>query len=499
MSEADGILLEDVLPEAECLGPAGRPINGCVARSDEVTPGDAYVELERGLALDERQTRYDEARQRGAVALVCEPDAAHGVEGLVVHVVGDAQAAYARICQALAGQPSRSLRVVGVLGSSGKTTSACLAAAVLESGGARCALWSSLGVFDGDALLRPESHDAPALATWLARSKASGCSHAVLEISREALTRRALAGIEFDVMAVTELRHDPHDSRLSADEQRRGWESALEQLSLGGFAVLNADDPGCCRVLAEMSGPVLTYGLEHPAEVAAQIVERRVSEQTFLLTHGQDTAPVRTTMAGDHNVAHALLAAAVGAAYGLELADAVRGIESVRRIPGRLERLECGQGFGVFVDEAQTPERLGASLAALRRVARGRVICVCGVAASGPETQREAVGQVLENSADVAVLCGASDRHEIDATLADGVLRGFRRRLSPRVIRDRAAAIRWALSEAREGDVVLLAGRCRDGYGLVDEGHWPAGDRETARRWLYEHAASRTGPVRRAA
>lgn len=497
MSSVDGILLEDVLPEAECRGGLGRGVSGCAARPGDVKPGDAYVDLgddAAGLA-----DRLREAAERGAVALVCRGAATAVIDGASLFLVDDARTAYGRICQALAGEPSRQVRVVGILGAAGKTTAACLTAAVLEAGRARCALWSSLGVFDGDELLRPESQDAPSLATWLARSQAAGCTHAVLEISREALERRAIAGIEFDVLAVTELRHDAHDAAHSADEQRARWERAIEQLSLGGVAVLNADDASCCRLLADLTGPVLTYGLERPAEVGAVVVERHLSEQTFLLTHGQDTAPVRTTMAGDHNVAHALLAASVGAAYGMDLKTAVRGVESVKRIPGRLERLECGQGFGVFVDEAQTPERLGASLAALRRVARGRVICVCGVSEESRDTEREAVGAVLENTADVAVLCGAAETRDIDVAQADGVLRGFRRRLEPRVMRDRTAAIRWALSEARDGDVVLLAGRQRDAYGLVSEGHWPADDRETARRWLYEHAAARTGPVRRAA
>jgi len=196
--------------------------------------------------------------------------------------------------------------------------------------------------------------------------------------------------------------------------------------------------------------------------------------------------PVRTRMIGKHHVYNCLVAAAVGLAYGIDLATVVRGLEAVDHVPGRLQRLECGQPFGVFVDYAHTPDALTGSLETLRDVIEGRLICVFGAGGDRDREKRPLMGQAVEREADLAVVTTDNPRTEDPARIRDDVLRGFLRPDDVTVIADRAEAIRWALDQAREGDCVLIAGRGHEKHQIVGQERIPLDDREVTRRWLYE-------------
>ncbi len=150
----------------------------------------------------------------------------------------------------------------------------------------------------------------------------------------------------------------------SLKNYRRAKRRLFEHLKPGGFAILNADDPETRFVLPELESPVITIGMHAQAQLQAQLLERCPSEQTFLLVAGQETVPVRTHSVGDAYIYSCLSAAAVGLVMGLDLTMIVRGLEQLEQIPGRLERIECGQEFSVFVDQAHTPTTLAAALQA---------------------------------------------------------------------------------------------------------------------------------------
>ena len=158
--------------------------------------------------------------------------------------------------------------------------------------------------------------------------------------------------------------------------------------------------------------PGADVGIDPPAEIMAMPVEQFRSEQTFLLTAGSETVPVRTQMIGRHHIYNCLTAAAVGLAYGIELTTVVRGLESVGHVPGRLERIECGQPFSVFVDFAHTPDALTGVLKTLRQVTAGRVICVFGAGGQRDRQKRPLMGRAVEKRADVAILTNDNPRHE---------------------------------------------------------------------------------------
>jgi len=475
--------LRSVLPDAEFLGADDVAMTACTCDSRRVRPGTVFVALR--LASRNEQAAVSEAIARGCSGIVADQPVFGS--GVPICYVPDTREAHGRICQAIAGDPSRRLKVVGLTGTSGTTTTACLIASILTSVGCRVGVLGALGCFDG----RKVTHTSPTtplaydLARSLVRMVDHGCSHAVVEISDRALEEARTAGMSFDVACVTNLPRPHCDGRPAI---QRGWEATtrlLRQLTAEGFAVVNADDPASLGYLRLIDGPVLTVGVESEAEITATLVEQCASEQTILLSAGSEVMPVRTRMIGLAHVYHCLTAAAVGLAYGIDLPAVVRGLEAIDYVPGRLERIECGQPFSVFVDSARTPRALSACLETLREVVPGRLICVFGARGERDQRRRPLLGRAIEAGADLPVITDDNPRNEDPQAIIEDILAGLKCPDQAEVIPDRAEAIAWALSQARPGDGVLIAGKGHRTHQIVgSRGRW-FDDRQIARQWLY--------------
>ncbi len=454
-----GIRLREVLPDARLIGAPDIHVASCTADWRTCRPGDVFVLLPE--AGPESDFHLEQALSRGAAAVVAE----WGIDTCAVPtcavptcLVADSRAALGQICQALAGRPSQSLNVVGITGSRGKTITSHLISGVLSAGDYTPALLGSLCSCDGmNTSPPPRSITAPMLATWLGRSAAHGCTHAVMEISRQSLEQSRVAGVSLDMACVT--------NALAEEAAGRGSPHAtlakiFEHLSPEGVAIINADDACARELLAAVETPALSIGIDRAAEISATPVEQTLSDQTFLLSAGSETTPVRTTLLGRHNIYNCLFAAAVGFGYGMDLTAIARGLESIECVPSRLERIECGQPFGVFVDHALGPDALGQALATLRPVTPGRVLCVLPAAAELDRFERIRLGKVVAQLADQAVVTHdprtSAASHQ--PSLLHDVVLGARNKSMLLTIADRMEAIRWLLGSAEEGDCVLIAG-----------------------------------------
>ncbi len=482
-SVADRLLsLRGLLPEAEFIGADDiRPLH-CTSDSRRVRPGDLYAALP-GDRYDGHQF-IAEAIGRGAASVLCErrpPDLSVPC-GIVPHV----HHAYGRVCQALAGNPSFKLKLIGITGTNGKTTTSCLIASVLLEAGYRVGVAGTLGYFDGQEV-EPATHTTPpaeTLAPLLARMVTNECTHAALEVSSHALAQSRIAGARLDVACVTNVSRDHLDYHASLKDYRLAKSKLLDYLAPEGFAVVNADDAIASGYLRHFSGPALTIGIRKPAEIMAAPLEQFPSEQTFLLTAGSDTVPVRTRMIGTHHIYNCLTAAAVGLTYGLDLAMVVRGLEAVDYVPGRLQRIECGQPFSVFIDYAHTPDALAGSLQALRNVISGRLICVFGAGGDRDRQKRPLMGQEAEKLADCTVLTSDNPRHEDPEEIVAELLEGFQQPSAATVIIDRTEAIHWALAQAQPGDCLLIAGKGHEDYQIVGDERIALDDKQIVEEWL---------------
>ncbi len=479
---ADGLRLREMLPYGRFSGAADIRIKSCCSDSRVCRPGDVYVAIVN--AEGDGHDEVDKAVQRGAVAVVTERLVPTRVPCCVVP---DSREAYGYICQRLAGQPDQSLRLVGITGTHGKTTTAMLVTAILQAAQHPVGVTCSLGYTDGENMATAESATPPPheLARWLAQMVANGCSHGVVEVSSEALATRHLSGVSFDAAVLTNVRREHLDWHGNVENYRRAKQRLFGHLKPGGFAVINADDTASQHILESLQVPLITVGMHGTAQLQAQVLERCVSEQTFLLTAGQECAPVRTRTIGDQFVYCCLSAAAVGLVMGLNLTTIVRGLESLDFIPGRLERLECGQEFSVFVDHAHTPSALALSLHALRQVTQGRVICVYGATQGQDLEQRAAMGRIVERGAHVGVITSNNPGHERPLEIAHDILSGCKKPGKSHIIPDRKKAIHWALSTAQPGDTVLITGKGDELFQTIGNRQVHFDDREIACRWLH--------------
>ncbi|HEX3727547.1 MAG TPA: UDP-N-acetylmuramoyl-L-alanyl-D-glutamate--2,6-diaminopimelate ligase, partial [Pirellulales bacterium] len=422
LSATIAVNLREVLAAAEFIGQRDVQVASCSSDSRTCRPGDVFVAL-RGSNFDGHDF-VDEALARGAVAIVTERPL--GIEAATI-VVADTHEALGQICQALANRPSSSLKVIGVTGTNGKTTTTHLISSILQAAGYRAGTLGTLGYCD-TVNSQPARWTTPppaVLSTWLARMVKHGCTHAVMEVSSHSIAQRRIAGVHFAHVCLTNLGRDHLDYHRTVADYHHAKIQLFDALASGGAATINVDDPGSLEHAPLLPGRVLSIAIEGHADLTAALIERLKSEQTFLLTAGNVSLPVRTAMIGDHHIYNCLMAAAVGVAEGIDLTTIVRGLESIGHLPGRLERIECGQPFGVFVDFAHTSQALEASLETLREVTSGRLICVFGAGGNRDVQKRPLMGQVVESLSDVAIVTSDNPRLEDPRAIAADVLAGF--------------------------------------------------------------------------
>jgi UDP-N-acetylmuramoyl-L-alanyl-D-glutamate--2,6-diaminopimelate ligase len=435
------ISLRQTLPRASFIAADDVLAASCTSDWRACRAGSVFVAVLS--ADDDGHDHAAAAIERGAIAIVTERLLPVSVPQVVVR---DSRVALGQVCQALAGNPTRELRTIGITGSAGKTVTAMLIAAISEAAGQAVGVMSSVGHSDSQAQESAQSAtpSAEAFASWLTRMQTAGCETAVLELSHQALAERRTSGIELDAAIVTNVHAAAVADAAGSNARGKMIPRIFEHLKEGGLGIVNADDHRCRRLLTEVPA-ALTYGLYAEADVTARVIERHASEQTFLLCAGSDVAPVRTRMIGDAHVSNCLAAAAVGLASGIELPTIVRGLEAVERVPGRMERLECGQPYSVFVDGADTAERLTRSIKTIREVTPNRVFVVFGGSERRAPAKNALLGRVLERGAHVAVITSDEPGESRLLESAHELLDGFERPQRAQLIPNRKRAIEFAL------------------------------------------------------
>lgn len=437
-----------LIPDAALLGQRLPAIRKCTDDIWSVGDGDLFV-----CVNDAEFDGHDvaiHAAKRGAAALVVE----HYLPcDLPQILTTDARVAHASLCHALAGDPSRSLKVIGVTGTLGKTCVSTLIASVLEAGGRGVIRANDLAIVGSDTVERSwgAKGSPERLAAWLADGVASRATHAVVELHSRGLSQRRYSGLHLDSLVITNVRREHLDFHNTLANYRKAKARALSLLDVDGAMVTSADDPGAMALATRWHGPLLTVSLGERAEITAQVVERCTSEQTFLLYSGGDTAVVRTAITGDTHVENCLLAAALGLIHAVDLPEIVKGLEAVECIPGRLERIERGQDYSIFLEQASTPAGLSQAIRTLRGVVGGRLLCALDTDHADTLQQAAALHAAAKEECDLLFASGHSLPPVRLASQSTHVCKS-------RFFGDRRAAIAQALSNAQPGDCVLIAG-----------------------------------------
>ncbi len=464
--------------------------------SRQVTPGVLFF-----CVKGEHSDGHDFAAQAvrdGAVALVVERPLNLGVPEVLVP---SARAAMGPIATRFYGDPSTALRVVGVTGTNGKTTTAYLVRALLQATGERCGLLGTVAsVIAG--VERPVTHTTPEAIEVQGALRAmldGGDGACAMEVSSHALEMGRVEGIHFAAAIFTNLTQDHLDFHADMEEyflaKRRLFVPASSSSSRyePSIAVLNVDDPYGQRLAAELPGAA-TFAIERQADYSARDVRMDFSGCRFVLQTPDGERPVALPLPGRFNVANALAALAATHTMGADLDTLVAALERGVRVPGRFEPVQEGQDFAVLVDYAHTPDSLENVLRAARELARGRVVCVFGAGGDRDRGKRPLMGEIAARLADMVLVTSDNPRSEPPEAIVAEIVAGIDVGTTVQVEVDRRVAISQAIALARTQDVVVIAGKGHEQGQEFKAGHkLPFDDVTVAREALRERRGQAAG------
>ena len=477
-----GVKLEVPLPTAP---PA---VTGLHYDSRQLQPGQVFVAI-RGEVTD--GNRYvAQAVARGAVAVVSVTAPPPGLQVPWVRV-RQARQALALMAANWFGHPAQRLRLIGITGTNGKTTTAFLCESVLKAAGVPSGLLGTIEYHVGDEVLpsphtTPESYDLQAM---LARMAGAGSAAAVMEVSSHALALDRTWGCRFEAAVFTNLTQDHLDFHATFEQYREAKRRLFAGTGAGqpAHAVINADDPNGAAMVRGYAGAVLRYGVSDAADLRATDIASDRGGLRFRVRgpRGLEMS-VRSPMLGRVNVMNLLAAVGVGLALGLDPDQVRRGAEALPRVRGRFERVEEGQPFTVVVDYAHTPDALANVLGLARELAgQRRVITAFGCGGDRDRGKRPLMGEAAARLSDFVVVTSDNPRSEEPGAIIEEILPGARnRRAVVAVEPDRRAGIRRAIAEARDGDVVVLAGKGHETYQIIGDRRIHFDDVEEARAAL---------------
>jgi UDP-N-acetylmuramoyl-L-alanyl-D-glutamate--2,6-diaminopimelate ligase len=463
--------------------------------SRKAGPGAVFVAIP-GFHRDGHEFIAD-AVTRGAVAVVAEKESRATIP---VAIVPDTRTALADLAAELVDHPTRKLRVVGVTGTDGKTTTVHLISDVLEAAGERTGYSTTVDFKISDHAwendTRQSTQEAVEIQEFFAELLVAGGAWGVLEATSHALALRKVRGSDVDIAVFTNLTPEHLDFHGTLQGYLDAKAILFEMLGGGAdkgvtkTAVVNADDPHW-RYLADRAAParVLTYGIDAHADVQGTIVSADASGSVVRVATATEAVEVALPLVGRFNVHNALAAAAVGVAAGIPLATAKTALEKARPVRGRMERVDAGQPFTVIVDYAHTPESLDKVLSLLRPLTKGKLIAVFGSAGERDRAKRPRLAEVAGRYADLFVITQEDPRREdpqqiLSEIEAGAVAAGKRTGDDFLVIGDRSDAVREAIRRAGQGDTVLLAGKGHEGSIIVGEEKIPWDEAGVARAAL---------------
>ncbi|HUR77227.1 MAG TPA: UDP-N-acetylmuramoyl-L-alanyl-D-glutamate--2,6-diaminopimelate ligase [Acidimicrobiales bacterium] len=474
------MLLSEVasgLAAVAIVGDADPVIRGVTHDSRRVKPGYLFCCL-RGAARDGHDFAAGAIRD-GAAALLCERALALDVPQVVVE---STRVAMARAAANFWHHPARDLTMIGVTGTNGKTTTVAMVTSVLESNDVRTATIGTLASHLADS--PPTTPDSTDLQALLATFRDDDFDAVAMEVSSHALVANRVDEIVYDVAAFTNLSQDHLDLHGTMDAYFAA-KASLFTAERAKAAVVCIDTEWGSR----LAGLAAEQGLEVVrCSVRDMVIDRRDGPRVEVRWNG---AQGMIHLAGEHNVANAIVAATVGEVLGIAPDAVLAGLGALRFVPGRFEHVDAGQSFAVVVDYAHTPDGVEVALRAARSLVApdGRVTIVVGCGGDRDRGKRPLMAAAAEAQADRVILTSDNPRHEDPRAILEEMQTGLLDPSGVIVETDRAAAIRLAIEQAAPGDVVLIAGKGHETTQTIGDAVLPFDDREVARAALRDSGA----------
>lgn len=477
-----------------------REVGDIAHDSRKVMPGSLFVAL-RGFHSDGHQF-IAQAVKRGATAIVAEtPDGPPMPAGTPLIIVRDSRMALAFLADEFFGHPSRRLALTGITGTNGKTTTTYLLKSIIEAAGHTAGLIGTIDYRVGDRVYpapntTPESLE---LQRFLSEMVELGAGHCVMEVSSHALALGRTAGCEFVAAGFTNLSQDHLDFHESMDAYFQAKLRLFTGLSPEAYAVINRDDARSDEIIKATRAKVITFGISERADVRpGGEVHHGIHGLSFDAVTPAGTVRVESPLVGKHNIYNILTAIGLGAALGIHGDQIARGLRNMKAVPGRMEKVDEGQPYGVVVDYAHSEDAIARLLEAIREITTGRVIMVFGCGGDRDRTKRSKMGAAAITGSDMVIITSDNPRtedphriiREIEQGLTESGIKVVVQDIAKPVaagkkpycvIPDRHKAVAVAVGSARPGDVVVLAGKGHEDYQIIGETKTRFDDRMVAR------------------
>lgn len=476
-------------------------VKGLQYDSRTIQPEDAFIAL-TGTNTD-GHNYIEHAIAAGAVAVIAE----YAPESVATHtpvlVVKDTRAVISLLAEVMHDFPDKKLKVVGVTGTNGKTTTTNLIRYLWRCRQIKCGLIGTICNYCDDRRL-PAAATTPEplrLAELLDMMVEEECTHLVMEVSSHALKQKRVDAMHFDGAVFTNLTQDHLDYHKTVEDYLDAKLELFRMLDRDGaegrFAVVNLDDPYAGEFAAASHAQLWTYAVDKPADLRATAFKLTPGGTEVELLYKGETYTGKLPLSGKFNVYNSLAALCVMLAQGFNLADLLEDLANVPQVPGRFEKVDCGQDFTVVVDYAHTPDGLENVLNTARELLHGtdgKLICVFGCGGDRDRGKRPIMGKLAVTLADKAVVTSDNPRTEDPLAIIDEIKAGIEEAGAAcaakyEVEPDRRAAIGRAVAMAQPGDVVMIAGKGHEDYQLVNGRVLDFDDRAVAREFLGGKAA----------
>lgn len=448
--------------------------------SRKILPGDLFVAL-KGYSLDASKF-VGLALDAGARAIVTDKefDSRPGISKILVD---DTRLALGAIASNFYGHPSRKLKVVGITGTNGKTTVSYLVESIIKASGYGAGIIGTINYrLNGKTL--PAVNTTPgalALQGMLREMVRSNTGYAVIEVSSHSLDQGRVDNVLFDVGVFTNLTSDHLDYHKTTANYFKAKKRLFEKLKAGGSAVLNLDDSKAASLKKSIKNRVITYSTKGKADVEAIDIVLSMDGTRFTVRTPDAKFNIRTRLIGIHNVSNILAAASAAIALKIPEEAMVKGIASMETVPGRLEAVDAGQQFKVFVDFAHTEDALFNVLGLLRDVAKSRIVTVFGCGGNRDRTKRPLMGKIACKYSDHVIVTSDNPRFEEPGAIIREIESGIKGKFSNYdIVPDRKEAIAKALSSASKDDIIVIAGKGHESCQIIRDEVIPFDDRKVA-------------------
>lgn len=462
-------------------------IRGIAYDSRKVAAGDVFVCIP-GLVTDGHNFAK-QAIANGAAAIIAEREI-EVPEGVALLVITDCRTGLPILSSNFFRRPSASIKVVGVTGTNGKTTTTHLIQAILKEAGKRAGilgtLYARLDDFEMDlGRTTPESLDIEEFA-GMVRDRDG--QYLIMEVSSHALDLGRVDQIEFAAAVFTNLTQDHLDYHKSMDEYKKSKLKLFHKVANqeGKFAVINADDPAAPDFIQASGSACYTYAIHHSADIRATNLQSSLKGTRFTVTGPKQSFEINMKLIGLFSVYNALAAISYALFAGIDAAVIKSALEQLEGVAGRFEQVDCGQNFTVVVDYAHTPDGLENILKTGKEIVENRLITVFGCGGDRDRTKRPQMGRIAAQYSNFCIVTSDNPRSEEPEAIIDDILPGMHEVEGAHFAKivDRRDAIEHALRLARKGDLVIIAGKGHETYQLVKDQVLHFDDREVAREIL---------------